>query len=249
MENLDEGELNLSMLDTMLENSLGSKSNALNAIDTVVYLEKLCERLNQVEQMCLHSRQALKNRQIEETQPIIKRCLQKNEELDVKLNQTKVEEAEIREDIELLAERTEIAKSTVRASIGLAMSDDKIREGKAALERVKERKRNTAKVYEACIMSRLRIQNQINNLMILMEELQKLVDEDRDYKLMQQQMTAGCFQVSFEKEIRENFLSEITRLRRNRRVVRQYNQKLVQLKKARGDLRNKIAHLVSSSWR
>lgn len=249
MAELNEADLDLTYLDSVLDMSTDGNSNARSVTDIVIYLEKVCERLNRIEQFYFHESQSLSQRQTTETAPIVETCIEKKKELGEHLSHTKSIESDIREQIALLTERVDVATATVRASIRLSISEAKINIEKNAFDDVMEQKRNTSKVYESIVMQRLRIENQIGNLNVLCEELDKTNDEHRDYNRMQQQMTAGCFQVSFDREVRDHFLTEIGRLRRNRRIVRQYNQKIMQIKKARNEVRNRIAHLVSRYWR
>ena len=250
MENsLDEADLNLANLEFMLERCADSKSSAENMTETVIYLEKVCERLTRIEHFYVSEKEEMVRKQIREVEPLLKQLSSKASDLNERLKYTQSEEDEVKSQLAEFAEKTMVAQKSVRASTALSMSAAKISVEKAGLERVKELKRSTEEVLKGCVMLRLKIENQLVNIAVLTEELAK-DDEKRDYKLMEQQMSDGCFQVSFQSdEIRGRFEDDINRLRRNRRTIRQFTERISLIRKTRNDIKNRLAHVVSRFWR
>jgi len=211
-------------------------------------LEALCQSIRAQEQEHQNQIDTLRQRQVEETKPILDHFEEKNVQLIDKLVQTREEERQLRAQFDSLSHKTQQAKKTVAVTQNLSLAISRVTEEKDNLEQLRERRSTTWKNLESIIALSTAAQKQMMTIGTISAELRRSV-EHRDYQTILELVGSEVFSFSFGTPYQEQLLNTVNGFRSSRRLMRLRRDKMSQLASVRDEIRLRIARLISLNWK
>lgn len=239
--------MDLSALSAVLAEDFREEDFGLSGRKELVgLLEALCQSVRAQEQEHQAQIDVLRQKQMDETKPILDHFEEKNVQLIERLVTTREEERQLRAQFDALSHKTQQAKKTV--AVTQTMSLARVAEEKDSLDQLREQRLTTWKNLESIIALSTAAQKQMMTIGTISAELRRNV-EQRDYQTILELVGSEVFTFSFGTPYQEQLLQTINGFRSSRRVMRLRRDKISQLASVRDEIRLRIARLISLNWK
>lgn len=216
--------------------------------EAVEYLERIAALLQALQSSLTKDMKTCHEQQVKGVEPLLDLLETKNALLIELLKRIRVDEADCRQNMDLLSQQADRAKKTVATATALALHITKQDKQKDNLGQIRGLRDNAAEKLKAIVQQRSLAQNQILNISTITAEMRADVRK-RNYKLMLTSLGSSFFAHSLGLDRQTELVAKCRALAQLRVHGRDCLNKIDTVKIAHSLVRKRIATLVVSCWK